>query len=428
MIAPHTTTFESTLERLEKIAALLGLDPSTLEILKHPVREYKVAIPVQMEEGHTQLFHGYRVQHNDARGPCAGGFRMHPQASIDTVRALAMWMTWKCAVVNIPLGGAGGSVVCDPHNLSRKEQEQICRGWVRQMARNIGPDIDVPAPDMMTTSQHLLWMLDEYEVIRGGKYPGAVTGKPVNMGGSPGRVEAPGYGVVFAMREAMSQLGMTIGQSTASVQGFGSVGQHAIRLYRQMGGTVLCVACWNQRDEMAYSFRKKDGVDPDELASITSLFGEIDKDKALDLGYEVLSDEAWLEQEVDILIPAAYENQITGHNVSVIKDSVKIVAEGANAPATQAADDILQGRNIFVIPDCVANAGGIMCSYFEQVQSNANDYWQKDEVFSKLDTKLTEAFHAVASLSKKRGWSMRDAAHAIAIQRVAESCRARGWV
>jgi glutamate dehydrogenase (NAD(P)+) len=428
MMPVNTVAYQASQEQLDRISTLLGLEPSTRELLSHSLREYKVTIPVTMEGGGTKLFHGYRVHHNDSRGPCAGGIRLHPQASLDTVRALAMWMTWQCAVVNIPLGGASGSVVCDPHNLTREEQEKVCRGWVRQMARNIGPAVDVPGPDIMTTAQHLMWMLDEYEIIRGGKHPGAVTGKPVTMGGSEGRAEAPGYGIVFGLRETLNLLGIRPGDTTASVQGFGSVGQHAIRLFRQIGGTVTCVACWNQRDEMAYSFRKKDGIDPVELASITSLFGEIDKERARDLGYEVLGDEAWLEQEVDILIPAAFENTITAENVPQISPRVKIIAEGANAPTTLEADQIISGKGIFMLPDCIANSGGILSSYFEQVQSNANHYWTKDEVLARVDTRLTEAFYSVHDLAERRGFSMRNAALAIAVERVAESCRSRGWV
>jgi len=420
--------FEMAQAQFDKVAAILDLDPATRELLRWPLREYSFAIPVRMDDGRVKVFRGFRVQHNDARGPSKGGIRFHPQETLDTVRALATWMTWKCAVVDIPLGGGKGGVICDPHHLSQREQEQICRGWVRQLARNVGPVADVPAPDVMTSGQHMLWMLDEFELIHGGHYPGFITGKPVGMGGSEGRTEATGYGVVFTIREALKGLGLDVRQTRASVQGFGNVAQYAIRLYTQLGGTVVCVACWDQADQAAYSFRREKGVDADELVSISDRFGGIDKSKAKDLGYEVLPGDAWLEQPVEILIPAALENQIRADNAPKIHAKVKLLAEGANGPTTPEADTILQEKGIFVIPDFLANAGGVTCSYFEQVQSNMNYYWEKDEVLARLDTKMTAAFHAVSELAKKRKLFPRDAAYVIAINRVAQACRDRGWV
>jgi glutamate dehydrogenase (NAD(P)+) len=381
-----------------------------------------------MDDGRTQVFRGFRVQHNDARGPSKGGIRFHPQETQDTVRALAMWMTWKCACVDIPLGGAKGGVICDPHNLSAREQEQICRGWVRQVWKNVGPLMDVPAPDVMTSAQHMLWMLDEFETLNGAKLPGFITGKPVGMGGSLGRTEATGYGVIFTLREALKELGVRPEDTLASVQGFGNVAQYAIELYNQLGGTVICVSCWDQEDQKAYSFRRKDGIDLSELLGITDRFGGIDKEKAQDLGYEVLDGDAWIEQEVDILIPAALENQINGENVPRVSKRVKLVAEGANGPTTPEADKAFDERKIFVIPDFLANAGGVTCSYFEQVQSNMNYYWEKDEVLGKLDLKMTSAFLAVSELARKQKLYMRDAAYVIAIGRVAQACRDRGWI
>jgi glutamate dehydrogenase (NAD(P)+) len=339
-----------------------------------------------------------------------------------------MWMTWKCALMDIPLGGSHGGVVCDPHNLSLREQEQLCRGWVRQLSRDLGPRVDVPAPEIMANAQHMLWMLDEFEAIRGERTPGFITGKPVGMGGSLGRLEAAGFGLVFVLREALKELGIPPEQTTASVQGFGNVGQYAIRLFQQMGGKVVCVACWDQKEGTSYSYRKESGVDFNGLAGITDRFGGIDKKKAAALGYEVLPGSAWLEQDVDILIPAAIENQITIDNVKKIPAKVKIVAEGANGPMTPEADNVIAGRNIFLIPDILANAGGVTCSYFEQVQSSMNYYWEKDEVLGKLDVKMTAAFHSVLELAKEKGLSMRDAAFYIAIARVAQACRDRGWI
>jgi glutamate dehydrogenase (NAD(P)+) len=392
------------------------------------MREYHFSIPVRLDDGTVRVFRGFRVQHNDARGPGKGGVRFHPLGTIDTVRALAMWMTWKCAVVDLPLGGASGGVICEPHNLSMREQEQVCRGWVRQVARDIGPIRDVPESEVMTSGQHMLWMLDEYEAIFGGKYPGFITGKPVGMGGSLGRTEATGFGVVFTIREALKELRLRPEDTTASVQGFGHVAQHAIRLYQQIGGKTVCVSCWDQRDGQPYAFRKTEGIDPDVLLSATDRFGGIDKTQAEKMGYEVLPGDAWLEQDVDILVPAAIENQITTDNVNKIGNRVKILAEGANGPTTPEADRVLHQRGLYLIPDFVANAGGVTCSYFEQVQSNMNYYWEKDEVLGKLDVMMTSAFIAVSDLAKSRTMSMRDSAYAIAVARVAQACRDRGWV
>jgi len=407
---------------------MIQLEPAVREFLRQPMREYHFTIPVRMDNGEVRVFKGYRVQHNDARGPAKGGIRFHPEETVDTVRALAMWMTWKCSVVDIPLGGGKGGVVCDPRNLSEREQERLCRGYIRQLARNLGPVLDVPAPDVMSNAQHMLWMMDEYETITGGKYPGVITGKPVGMGGSLGRTEATGFGVIFTLREALRELGIKPEETTAAVQGFGNVGQHAALKYQQLGGTVLAVSCWDNRDQKAYTFYKKDGVDVEALRGITSIYGDIDKEKARDLGYEILPGEAWLEQPVDILIPAALENQITGANVEKIHKQVKVIAEGANGPTTPEADEVLKERKIFLIPDFLANAGGVTCSYFEQVQSNMNYYWEKEEVLEKLDTKMTNAYLAVSSLAREKNLYMRDAAYIIAINRVVEAVKKRGWV
>ena len=420
--------FEMAREQFDKIADLIGLDQGTRELLRSPLREFHFSIPVRMDDGQVKVFQGFRVQHSDARGPCKGGIRFHPQETIDTVRALSMWMTWKCAVADIPLGGGKGGVICDPHNLSAREQESICRGWVRQLARNVGPVADVPAPDVMTNPQHMLWMLDEYEHIQGGHYPGMITGKPVGMGGSLGRTEATGYGVIYCLREALAEKGIAAKDTTASVQGFGNVAQYAIELYHQMGGKTVCVSSWDQGDQCTYAFQRGSGVDLEELKGITDRFGGIDKEKAKAKGYEVLAGDDWLDREVDILLPAALENQITGKNVSSISDKVKIIAEGANGPTTPEADVVLDERGIFVIPDFLANAGGVTCSYFEQVQCNMNYFWTKEEVLEKLDSKMTSAYGSISELASKKKVSMRDAAYIVAINRVAAACRDRGWV
>ncbi len=428
MASKNFNAFEMAQKQFDGVADMLNLDQATKDLLRNPMREYHFSIPVKMDDGSVKVFRGFRVQHNDARGPGKGGIRFHPQETIDTVKALAMWMTWKTAVVDIPLGGSKGGVICDPHHLSMKEQEQICRGWVRQLSKDIGPLRDVPAPDVMTSAQHMLWMLDEYEIITGNKYPGLITGKPVGMGGSLGRTEATGYGVVFTLREALKELGIDPKKTTASVQGFGNVAQYAIELYLKLGGTVIAVSCWDQEDQTSYTFLKKDGIDLPKLLSITDQFGGIDKVKAKSLGYEILPGDAWIEQDVDILLPCALENQINADTVKKIKNKVKVIAEGANGPTTPEADAVIKERGIFMIPDFLANAGGVTCSYFEQVQSNMNYYWEKEEVLSKLDVKMTSAFLSVSELARTRNLYMRDAAYVIAIDRVAQACKERGWV
>jgi len=420
--------FEMAQKQFDAAADKLGLDQATRELLRNPLREYHVLIPVRMDDGSTKVFRGYRVQHSDARGPCKGGVRFHPHETVDTVRALAMWMSWKTAVVDIPLGGGKGGVICDPHNLSDREQEGICRGWVRQLAFNMGHEQDIPAPDVMTHGQHMLWMMDEFERIRGAKFPGFITGKPVGMGGSLGRKEATGFGVIFTVREAMKELGIDIKKAVGAFQGFGNVAQHAVKLFKEYGGKPICVACWDQADQTSYTFRRESGIDPDELVAITDKFGTIDKAKARQAGYEILPGDAWIEQEADLLVPATLENQITAANVGKIHKRVRIIAEAANGPTTPDADAEIIKRGIFVIPDFLCNAGGVTCSYFEQVQCNMNYFWPQDEVLSKLDEKMTVAFKAVSELARKKNIYMRDAAYLIAVTRVAEASHKRGWV
>ncbi len=420
--------FTTAQGEFDRIATRIELDQAARDLLRNPMREYHFTIPVRMDDGQVKVFQGYRIQHNDARGPGKGGIRFHPQETADTVRALAMWMTWKCAVADLPLGGAKGGVICDPHELSPREQEALCRGWVRQVNRNVGPVSDVPAPDVMTSAQHMLWMLDEYEAINGGHYPGAFTGKPVGMGGSLGRTQATGYGVVYTLREALRELDIDPAATTASVQGFGNVAQYAIELYHRIGGRTLCVSCWDQRAEESVSFHRAEGIDLEELRGITDDFGGIDKVRATELGYEVLDGDAWLDRDVDILIPAALENQLTGETAKRLSSQVKVVAEGANGPTTPEADVVLQEKGVFVVPDFLANAGGVTCSYFEQVQSNSNYYWEQGEVLSKLDVKMTSAYHDVSDVAHRLKVPMRDAAYMVAIGRVAAACRDRGWV
>jgi len=420
--------YKTAQEQFDKAAVILELDDAARDLLRTPMKEFHFSIPVRMDNGGRRIFKGFRIMHNDARGPAKGGIRFHPHETVDTVRALSMLMTWKTAVADIPLGGGKGGVICDPHDLSLNEQEQICRGWVRQNFKNIGANIDIPAPELMTNAQHMLWMLDEYETITGHRNPGFITGKPVGMGGSLGRVESTGYGVMLCVREALKELNIKPAGTTASFQGFGNVARHAIELYNKMGGKVLCVSSWDQKEMKEISYCKDDGIDLAELKKITDPFGGIDKTKAKDLGYTVKEGGEWVRKDVDILVPAAIENQITSENIGLISPGVKIIAEGANNPTNPSVEPELNRRNIKLIPDLLANSGGVICSYFEQVQSNANYYWDRNEVFGKLDQKITSAYISVSEFSQKNKFDMRDAAYIISVDRVATACRERGWV
>lgn len=419
--------FTMAQQQFDSVAEKLGLSSSVRALLREPMREYSFSLPIRMDDGSIRVFKGYRVQHNDGRGPCKGGIRFAPGETLDTVRALATWMTWKCAVVDIPLGGGKGGIDCDTHELSMTEQERLCRAWVRALWSEIGPIQDVPAPDMNTRAHHMIWMLDEYEAIHHGKFPGFITGKPVGSGGSLGRTEATGYGVVCTIVEACRALGIDIAKTTAAVEGFGNVAYYACERYLKHGGKILCVSCWDNAEKRAVCFKRRSGVDIVELRGITNEHGEIDKEKARSLGYEILPGESWIEQDVDILIPAALENQVNRENVGRIRPTVKIIAEGANGPTTPEADEAIRERGIFVIPDFLCNAGGVTCSYFEQVQCNMNYFWEKEEVLQKLDAKMAAAFRNVYQLSLDEKVYMRDAAYMIAIRRVADACVARGW-
>lgn len=419
--------FEIAQEQFDSVASVLELDDGLRELLRQPMKEIHFTIPVKMDDGTTQVFKAFRIKHNDARGPGKGGIRFHPHETADTVRALSMWMTWKCAVVDIPLGGAKGGVICDPHNLSLSEQERLCRGYIRQLANQLGPNLDVPAPDIMTNGQHMLWMLDEYEVITGGRYPGMITGKPVGMGGSLGRTEATGFGVIYVLKDYLQQNNISIEATSASLQGFGNVAEYVARMYTQLGGKVLAVSCWNQAESKSFTFKKEEGCDIEELASIKDSYGSIDKEKALELGYELLPGDDWIKQDVDILIPAALENQITPAVFPLISSQVKIICEAANGPTTPDSDLLIRQRGITLLPDFLCNAGGVTCSYFEQVQCNMNYFWDKDEVLEKLERNMTNAFRAVYKLAQEKQLYMRDAAYIIAINRVANATKLRGW-
>ena len=428
-MAVMTNPFEMAQRQFDHVAGLLKLDPQVCEMLRWPMREFHFRIPVRMDDGTLRMFEGFRVQHNDARGPNKGGIRFHPSETIDTVRALATWMTWKCAVADIPLGGGKGGVIVDPATLSTSEKERLVRGYIQVIWRNIGPRQDVPAPDVGTTPQMMGWMMDEYSKLAGEYTPGVITGKPLGGGGSLGRTEATGFGVIYNVREAMKHLRLDPQACTAAVQGFGNVAQYAAIGFKEiLGGKVICVSYWDREDRVSYTVCKDDGIDPRFLMTITDQYGTIDKTKARAAGYSIEDGDAWIAKGVDVLLPAALEGQINAESVQRIHSQVKIIAEGANGPTTPEADEVLKSRGVFVIPDFLCNSGGVTVSYFESVQNDMNFYWTKEEVLDKLDTKMTQAFHGVLEMAENEKVYMRDAAYMVAIARVVKAMELRGWL
>jgi glutamate dehydrogenase len=421
--------FQMAQQQFDDVAKQLNLDPQISEMLRWPSREYTFMVPVRLDDGSMRVFFGYRVQHNDARGPAKGGIRFHPSETLDTVRALAMWMTWKTSVADIPLGGGKGGVPVDSASLSVTEKERLCRGWINQMWRNIGPRQDVPAPDVGTTPQMMGWMMDQYSKLVGQYTPGAITGKPLGGGGSLGRKEATGYGVIYTVREAMKHLNMDSTKSVAALQGFGNVSQYAaIGFTEMLGGKVACVSCWDREDRVAYTISHPEGVKPRYLQSITDQYGSINKDQAHQEGYVIEDANAWITKDVDVLIPSALEGQVNAETVKGISDRVRLVAEGANGPTTPDADEFFKSNNIFVIPDFLCNAGGVTVSYFEGVQNDMNFYWTKEEVLERLDTKMTQAFEKVLQMAESEKVYMRDAAYMVAIDKVVKAMELRGWI
>jgi glutamate dehydrogenase len=428
-MAVSTNAFEMAQRQFDHVAELLKLDPQVQELLRQPLREHHFRIPVRMDDGSLRVFEGFRVQHNDARGPNKGGIRFHPAETIDTVRALAMWMTWKCAVADIPLGGGKGGVIIDPATLSVTEKERLCRGFIHQIWTNIGPRNDVPAPDVGTTPQMMGWMMDEYSKLSGQYTPGVITGKPLGAGGSLGRTEATGFGVIHCVREAMKHLNMDPAKCVAAIQGFGNVSQYAaIGFIEMLKGKVACVSYWDRDDRCSYTISHVNGIDPHFLMTITDQYGSIDKTKAKAAGYTIEDGGAWISKEADILIPAALEGQINAETVNKINKRVRIVAEGANGPTTPEADEVLKSRGIYMIPDFLCNSGGVTVSYFESVQNDMNYYWTKEEVLDRLDTKMTLAFNSVFEMAERENVYMRDAAYMVAIGRVVKSMELRGWI
>ena len=426
---PETlNAFEMAQNQFNRVALMLNLDEGVAEALRWPMREFTFRIPVRMDDGRLNFYQGFRVQHNDARGPNKGGIRFHPNETLDTVRALATWMTWKCAVADIPLGGGKGGIIVDPSTMSTAEKERLCRGWVQFIWKNIGPRIDVPAPDVGTTPQMMSWMMDEYSRVSGQYTPGVFTGKPVEGGGSLGRTEATGFGVIYTVREAMKHLKIDPTKAVAAIEGFGNVAQYAsIGFIELLGGKVACVSCWDHDDKKAYTYTHKNGVDPRFLLTIVDEYGTINKKSAEKAGYIIEDGDAWITKEADVLIPAAIEGHVNVESVKKISSRVRIVAEGANGPVPPAADEYFKANKIFDIPDFLCNAGGVTTSYFESVQNDMNFYWSKDEVLQKLDTKMTSAFRSVLDMSVKENVYMRDAAYMVAIRRVVEAMEMRGW-
>jgi len=413
----NNNPFQIAQQQLDEATIILGLPPAAHALLREPMRELTVTIPLRMDDGSVRVYRGYRVQYSDARGPCKGGLRWHPDETLDTVKALAAWMTWKTAVVDIPLGGGKGGVTCNPKELSPTEQERLARGYIRAVWKILGEDTDVPAPDVYTTPQIMAWMMDEYSVIKGHMVPGIITGKPLALGGSEGRVDATARGGIYTVREAAKVLGLDLLGGRAAIQGYGNAGQFAHKLAVELLGLKV-VAVSDSRGGV-YA---ENGLDFE-----TTLQHKRETGSVVDLpGTTPLSNSELLELDVMVLFPSALENVLTAENAGNVR--AKIVAELANGPTTPAADVILYRNGVYVIPDFLCNAGGVTVSYFEQVQNAYNFYWSLDEVHQRLDYKMTAAFHSVHKMAQAKKVHNRLAAYLVAVERVAEAVKLRGWV
>lgn len=409
--------FKIAQEQLDKAAKIMDLEPSLHQILREPMRILEVTIPVKMDDGSVKNFKGFRVHYNDARGPMKGGIRFHPEETLDTVKALSAWMTWKTSVLNLPYGGSKGGVICDPSTMSKGELERLSRGYIRAIGKFIGPDIDIPAPDVNTNPQIMAWMMDEYSKIVGHNAPGVITGKPVEVGGSLGRKEATGKGGMFVLREVAKKIKFDLKNGTVAIQGFGNVGQSAFKLITQMfGSKVVAISDING------GIYSKDGLDFNKVYEHFQKTGKLINFP----GAENISNKELLETDVDVLIPAAVENQITGQNANKIK--AKIVLELANGPTTPDADVTLFKKGIIVIPDILANAGGVTVSYFEWVQNITGYYWSEEEIYQKLDQNMTKAFWDIITTAEKYKVEPRMGAYVVAVKRVADAVKIRGWV
>jgi glutamate dehydrogenase (NAD(P)+) len=416
-IAKEFNPFLIAQRQLDEAAEIMGLDPAVHELLRWPMRELHVTMPVRMDDGTVKIFHGFRVQYNDARGPTKGGIRYHPEETIDTVRALAAWMTWKTAVVDLPLGGGKGGIVCNPKEMSRGELERLSRAYIRAVGRILGEEMDVPAPDVYTDSQIMAWMMDEYSVMRGYNVPGVITGKPIPLGGSQGRGDATARGGMYCTREAGKVLGIDLKGATAAIQGYGNAGQYAHILGQELLGLKVVAV-----SDSKGGIYNPDGLDPNEIIAHKDKTGSVMNFP----GARNITNAELLELPVTVLIPAAMENQITEANAANIK--ARIVAELANGPTTPEADRILFANGVYVIPDFLCNAGGVTVSYFEQVQNAYDYYWDLETVHERLDKKMTAAFHAVHQTAQQYKVNNRMGAYIVAVSRVAEACRLRGWV
>ena len=406
--------YDVALENFDTAANALGLDNDTREMIKYPERVLTVAVPVRMDDGHIHRFEAYRVQHSTARGPAKGGIRYHPQVSLDEVKALATWMTWKCAVVNIPFGGGKGGVTCDPKHMTQGELERMTRRYTSAILPLIGPDQDIPAPDVYTNSQTMAWIMDTYSMTKGYTIPGVVTGKPISLGGSLGRNEATGRGVFYTIECACEHLGMTLKGATVAVQGFGNAGSIAAQLLHEAGAKVIAVS-----DSMGAIYNRN-GLNIPELIHMKMLTGQVH-------GFpesEPIEPAALLALKCDILVPAALENTIHAENASAV--GARIVAEAANGPVTPAADRILESKGAFVIPDILCNAGGVTVSYFEWVQDEQHLFWEAQDVYNRLERLMKIAFRDVLKIHLDRTVPMRIAANMLGIGRVAEAVHIRG--
>lgn len=407
--------YEIAKQQVDKATKLLQLPEHVINILKTPKRVLSVSFTVKMDDGSVRVFEGYRSQHNDAIGPTKGGIRFHPGVTLDEVKALSMWMSFKCGVVGLPYGGGKGGVICDPHDFSKGELERVSRAFMEAIADFVGPEKDIPAPDVYTTPQIMGWMMDTYSRMHGKFSPGVITGKPIIIGGSQGRNEATAQGCVYTILAALHDKGLSVDQATVAVQGFGNAGRIAARLLSEAGCKIVAVS------DSRGGIYDPNGLDVEEVGRLKDTTGIADYGQAF-----AITNEALLELDVDILVPAALENVITAANADNIK--AKIIAEAANGPTTPEADRVLAGKGIVVIPDVLANAGGVTVSYFEWVQNLMNFYWSEAEVLEKLEVKMIHSYNAVRDLAQSYDTDLRTAAYMISIKRIVAAMEARGWI
>ena len=409
--------FEIAQRQFDKAADVLKLSSGIRGFLREPMKELHFTIPVKMDNGEVKVFKGFRVQYNHARGPCKGGIRFHPEETIDTIRALAAWMTWKCAVVDIPLGGGKGGVICNPKELSNRELENLSRGYIDKIWTEIGPEKDIPAPDVYTTPQIMAWMMDEYSKRRGYNCPAVITGKPLELGGSKGREDATARGGLYTVREAAAHLKIDLSRASVAVQGYGNAGFFMAKLMKELCGSKIVAV-----SDTKGGIYNEDGLDPLLINAHKKKTGSVVKYP----GAKAISNEEVLELKVDILCPSALENCLTGKNAPRVK--ARIIAELANGPTTPEADEIFYKNKIFVIPDFLCNAGGVTVSYFEWVQNLYNYYWDEETVHTRLEAKMKTAFGHVLAASLEHKINMRVAAYTVAVSRVAEAMKLRGWI